>query len=113
MQAGASESDQRFARQFEAGEIGPSAFDHRGHLRLAYVCLCDAPMPAASERMRLAIQSFLHRNEVDALKFHETMTAAWLGAVRHFMELAGPIQSFDELVQHDSRLLDQQIMLTH
>lgn len=113
MRARASQSDLQFRQMFEAGQVPPGMFDHRGHLRLTYVYLCAESAEAAQTCMKRAIRNFLERNSVEASKYHETLTASWVLAVRHFMELAGSTDSFDELAASDPRILDQQIMLSH
>jgi len=113
MLAQPSEADLRFVERFEAGEVDPGSFHHREHLRLAYTYLTTCSRSAARTRMRSQIQSFLERNAVDPGKYHETMTMAWMDAVRHFIELAVAADSFDAFVQADPRVLDQSIMLTH
>ena len=112
--ARASNEDRRFARRFESGGMEPADFDHRAHLRLAYVRLCEAPSPAAArERMRASIRGFLARHSVDPAKYHETLTTAWMDAVRRFVAKAGAPGSFEALLEADDRLLDKDIMLTH
>ena len=112
--ARSADEDRRFARRFESGEVDPADFDHRGHLRLAYTYLCDEPSPtAARDRMRSSIRGFLARHSVDPGKYRETLTLAWMDAVRHFIEKAGAPRSFEELVEIDDRLLDKDVMLTH
>ena len=41
------------------------------------------------------------------------MTKAWVQAVRHFIEMAGDTESFEEFIVFDKRLLDTEIMLSH
>lgn len=109
----ASEADLAFRARFEAGEVGPSDFDHRAHLRLAYVVLCDPTVQDATAQVRACIQAFLARHAIDPSKYHETLTAAWLAAVQHFMDRSPDTTSFDALIARDPRLLDPDIMLTH
>lgn len=114
MHAHASIDDCRFAQRFESGEVDPADFNHRGHLRLAYVYLCNEPSATvARDRMRSAIKGFLVRHSVDPAKYHETLTAAWMDAVRYFIARADSPRSFRELIGVDDRLLDKDIMLTH
>ncbi|WP_299770921.1 hypothetical protein [uncultured Tateyamaria sp.] len=105
--------DLTFRDQFEAGRVAPDDFNHRAHLRLAYVYLCEGPVDAAMPRMRVALHAFLKRNGVPADKYHETLTRSWLMAVAYFMDKATPAASFDSFLKQDDRLLDTQIMLTH
>ena len=109
----ASAEDQRFREDFESGRLAPSAFDHRAHVRLAYVYLAAHDVEAAVERMRDGLRAFLAHHAIDPAKYHETMTRAWILAVRHFMELSPEAQSADDLIDRNPRLLDGKIMLTH
>jgi hypothetical protein len=106
-------TDLEFRDAFESGAVAPSSFRHRDHLRLAYVYLCEGEVETAHKRMRNSIRRFLDLNGVDPAKYHETLTLAWIQAVRHFMEMSSQATSFDDFIEHDQRLLDTSIMLTH
>lgn len=80
-----SAEDLMFRRAYETGEIAPAAFDHRAHLRLAYVYLSELDDDTAFRAMRDALRAFLERHGIDVAKYHETLTRAWILAVRHFM----------------------------
>jgi hypothetical protein len=108
-----SEADAKFRRDFEAGRVGPANFDHRAHLRLAYVYLCDLDTDAAYEAMKAAIHGLLERNGVDPGKYHDTLTRAWIMAVRHFMEKSPTAANADALMDQFPEMLDTNIMLTH
>ena len=108
-----SQYDLDFRDAFEVGHVIPADFNHRAHLRLAFVYLCEGAIDAAMSRMRAALQAFLKRNGVPASKYHETLTRSWMMAVAHFMEKAGPASSFDAFLAQDDRLLDAGIMLSH
>ncbi|MBY5933673.1 hypothetical protein KUV51_11735 [Tateyamaria omphalii] len=105
--------DLAFCDRFEAGEVAPEDFNHRAHLRLAYVYLCEDPVHTAMPRIRGALHSFLKRNGVPADKYHETLTRAWLMAVQYFMDKAAAARSFDSFIAQDDRLLDAKVMLSH
>ncbi len=113
MTALASASDVQFRNDFECGRVSPADFRHRDHLRLAYVYLFEGTADNAIARMRCALQDFLRTNGVPDGKYHETMTAAWILAVRHFMEITDDPTSFDAFIDSDPRLLDTEIMLSH
>ena len=108
-----SPADTQFQRAFESFEIAPSAFDHAAHVRLAYVYLCQHPAEAAAGRMKQALLAFLEHLGVGPAKFHETITKAWIMAVRHFMECSARAASSTEFIAANPRLLDAKIMLTH
>jgi hypothetical protein len=77
------------------------------------VYLCESDTADALESMRQAIRTFLARNGVDPIKYNETLTTAWVHAVRYFMEKCGKTHSFEQFLESDARLLDTDIMLTH
>ena len=108
-----SEQDRRFRESFETARIEPAAFRHREHLRLAYAYLVDDDPQTAVDRMRTALVEFLRAHGIDPSKYHETMTRAWILAVRHFMEITPPCPSADAFIDANPRMLDARIMLTH
>ena len=108
-----SPEDRRFRESFEAGHLDPAGFDHRAHLRVAYAYLVDNDDEAAIDLMRSALLGFLRAHGIDASKYHETMTRAWILAVRHFMEITPPCPSSHAFIEANPRMLDAKIMLTH
>ena len=106
-------ADQRFIAQLEAGRLTPAQFDHRAHVRAAYVYLAGADADTASERMRRTLLAFLEQHGLPASKYHATITKAWILAVRHFMERTPPCRSADDFIRCNPQLLDSRIMLTH
>jgi hypothetical protein len=108
-----SPEDLQFRSDFETGQLTPEAFDHRGHIRLAYVCLVEAGPDTALTSLRSALQSFLRHHGIPASKYHETLTRAWILAVRHFMATSPPAASADDFIDRNPGLLDSRIMMTH
>ena len=107
-----SVADTIFRKRFDACQLAPP-FSHEDHVRLAYVYLTEAPVEQAYPRVRETLRRFLAHHGVDPTKYHETMTKAWLLAVRHFMEIAEPSSSARDLMLQKPRLLDSRIMLRH
>ena len=108
-----SSEDAAFRLAFETGGVAPGQFDHRAHVRLAYVYLVEHEPEAATARMRSGLQAFLQHHGLPRAKYHETLTRAWILAVRHFMERAPGTVSAEALVARHPELLDSKIMLTH
>lgn len=108
-----SESDREFVARFEACHVAPADFDHRGHVRLAYIYLVTYDVDGAAAAMRAALVRFLQHNGMEVTRYHETLTRAWILAVRHFMASAGASASADEFIASNPDLLDSRIMLTH
>ncbi|PTX56527.1 hypothetical protein C8N43_1186 [Litoreibacter ponti] len=113
MTARPSIEDVDFKDRFEAGDVKPSDFSHRDHLKLVYVYLCESDTETASKRMRSSLSQFLKDNGVPASHYHETLTLSWTQAVKHFMVKAVAPTSFDAFIAIDDRLLDPNVMLTH
>lgn len=109
----ASSEDLRYRDAFEAGRVEPDGFGHREHILLAYVYLIEGDPDTATERMRDAILGLLDRHGLDTSKFHETLTRAWILAVRHFMDITPRTGSADALIDANPSMLDSRIMLTH
>ncbi len=108
-----SPEDSRFRDDFGSGAIAPEQFTHREHVRLAYIYLCEGSLEEAHERTRVAIQALLRNNRIDSAKYHETLTLAWLKAVRYFMSQTTRADAAAEFIELNPRLLDSKIMLTH
>ena len=108
-----SGADARFIAELEAGTLTPAEFNHRAHVRAAYVYLVNAEPEVAAERMRATLLTFLERNGVPPEKYHATMTKAWILAVRHFMARHTDAESADAFIDANPQLLDAKIMLTH
>ena len=108
-----SAADRTFRSDFENGRVTPAQFDHRAHVRLAYVYLTEGGVDAAADAIRNALLVFLERHGIDAAKYHETLTRSWILAVRHFMERTPAASSADAFIAANPVLLDSKIMLTH
>lgn len=107
-----SDADRAFRRAFETFTVAPADFNHEAHVRLAYAYLTEDDVEEAVLRMRAALLAFLERNGVPATKYHETLTRAWVLAVRHFMN-KGSTSSAADFIGRNPELLDSRIMLTH
>ncbi len=110
----ASVEDKDFLRRFEAYSLSPDDFDHRSHIRMAYIYLCRHDTQATCRAVRHALRGFLSHIGVEpSSKYHETMTRAWVLAVRHFRALAPATCSASEFIDANPKLLDTGIMQTH
>jgi hypothetical protein len=109
-----SESDLRFRVKFESCDVDGAAFRHREHLRIAYIYLAQHPFPEASAKMEGGLRKLLAHLGAPASKYHATLTAAWLLAVRHVMEKCGATADFQQFLDAGgARLLDKTIMAAH
>lgn len=109
----ASPGDRWLRARLEAGDLAVEGFDHRSHLRVGYVYLCEMPLEAAVREFRSALVRFLCQTVGDEARYHETMTQAWLLAVHHFMEETEPCRCAQSFLIRNPELLNPSIMLTH
>ena len=108
-----SSDDRRFCADFTACRVQPDAFDHRAHIRLAYIFLAEHDPDTALALMRSALLAFIEHHKIPVAKYHETLTRAWILAVRHFMAISPVAESAAGFIASNPRMLDSRIMLTH
>ena len=77
--------DDRFLAAFEAGTLPPTLFDHRGHLRVAFIYLRRLPFLEACIAMRDGLRRFAARVGKGGL-YHETLTIAFMSLVNERMQ---------------------------
>ncbi|TBW49371.1 hypothetical protein EZI54_19790 [Marinobacter halodurans] len=110
----ASEDDIAFRMQVESCEFPVSEFNHRAHVRLAYTYLVENGAEESVQLMRHALLGLLkHAGVEPSRKYHQTLTEAWVLAVRHFMANTATSTSADEFIEQNPALLDSGIMMTH
>ena len=72
--------DGEFLAALEAGTLPPERFDHRGHLRAAFLYLGRHDFPGACVAMKQAIRRFAAALGKADL-YHETVTIAYLALI--------------------------------
>jgi len=109
-----SPEDRDFKEQVEARTYPIPNFDHRAHLRLAYIYLVESETEEAIGRMRNSLLGLLQKAGIDpSSKFHETITKAWVLAVQYFMSQTDESDSADRFISSNPKMLDSKIMMTH
>lgn len=108
-----TKDDLEFKIQVESCTFPVSDFNHRAHVRLAYIYLSENDVDLSSERMRETLKRLLVHNGVDPSKYHTTLTKAWILAVHHFMNKTGSAESADAFMDKSPNILDTKIMMTH
>ncbi len=108
-----SSDDLAFRQAFEACKVPASEFDHRAHVRMAYIYLCEQSSDETHDSMKRSLLAFLRHLGVGESKYHETITRAWVMAVAHFMELSPQCHSAATFIERNPVLLDTKIMLSH
>lgn len=108
-----SKDDHDFRLKVETCNFPAEIFNHRAHIRLAYVYLSEHATDTAYHAMRNTLLNFLECHGIERSKYHETITRAWIMAVRHFMENTPDSESSASFIDKNPILLDTKIMLTH
>jgi hypothetical protein len=73
-------TDREFIDAFAAGQLLPAGFDHRAHLRAAFLLLRDRPFLEACMAMRDGLQALAGKLGKPDL-YHETVTVAFMALV--------------------------------
>ncbi|WP_237324077.1 hypothetical protein [Vibrio penaeicida] len=111
---GVSNEDRMFCERVEQCLFPISEFDHKSHIRLAYLYLAQYSLEEAVIKVRETLNSLLKYNGIEPSgKYHETLTKAWLLAVNHFMNKTEKCTTADEFIERNPALLDTEIMMTH
>ena len=106
-------TDQEFARAFERGDVLPADFDHRAHVRVAWVYVREGPtLEAAIDRMRGAIQRFAAAANA-AQKYHETITVLWMRLLAEASARTPQPCELDELLVRSPELADKNLPLKY
>ena len=109
-----SKEDREFKNLVESCEFPVAEFDHRAHIRLAYVYLTGNSADESVHLMRDTLTALLkHAGVEPSQKYHETLTEAWILAVNHFIKNTDDSQSADDFLEKNTVMLDSKIMMTH
>ena len=102
-----SADDQSFQRDVESCAFPVSEFNHRAHLRLAYIYLVQGDdVEWAIGKMRETLLKLLMFAGIDpSQKYHETMTRAWLMIVHQFMNSGVEANSADQFLNGNKSLM--------
>ena len=100
-------SDNEFLRQFETQSIPQPDWNHRAHLRVAYLYLTRLAFAEALCRMRIGVRALNAAHglvETPARGYHETITHAWLRLVDATLRQFGPADSADAFLDAQTQL---------
>jgi hypothetical protein len=96
-------------RAFVEGSLDLEAFDHRGHLEVAYGCLRVAPFFRASAEFTERLQGYLDAAGLRD-KYHATITLAFLALVHERLAVRGDPGSFPAFLDANPDLLDATVV---
>jgi hypothetical protein len=100
-------SDQEFIDAFTAGQLQPSGFDHRAHLRAAFLLLQGSPFLEACMAMRDGLQALAGKLGKPDL-YHETVTVAFMALVAERM--AADAGEWDDFIAQHPELCERGLL---
>ena len=107
-------TDPEFIRAFEDCTLPGDLFNHREHVRLAWLTLraLDPDEAAAERRMEALIRRYATHLGA-AGKYHHTLTLFWMRAVAAARRDAPPAPTFEAFVSARPDLLDKTLARRH
>jgi len=102
-------SDKEFLQQFEAKTLAPEHFDHRGHLRLAWLYLKQLPLKQAEQKICDGINRYATSLGASD-KFHYTLTVAITRIMANRID-AGNTTNFDRFLELNPKLQTEMMAL--
>ena len=92
--------DREFVARFEDCTLPPALFDHRNHVRLAWLYLKEEPLLTAMIRFKASLKRYAGSLGA-AAKYHETITIAFLLLIHERM---GAAETFDQFADANADL---------
>jgi len=97
-------TDEHFIAGFEDCSLAAETFDHRAHVRMAYLYLCRYPILEAVERFSSALARFATAKGKPG-RYHETVTWAFLFLIRERLVRAGGNQTWEKFAESNPDLM--------
>lgn len=107
-------TDDQLLTALESCTLRSEQWNHRAHVRVAYLYASQHPLELAVERMRNSIQAYnKSTNTPEAVDhgYHETITAAFMRLVFAANRRTGPHESSDAFCRRHPELLAKQALL--
>jgi hypothetical protein len=105
-------SDEEFLAAVAVAKFPGGKFGHRGHVRLAWICLRGQEFDAGLERIRSTVKGFA--TVLGAIeKYHETVTRAWAERIQAAMEQTPELGTFDAFLEAHPELLNPGLLEQH
>jgi len=107
-------NDDTFLRLFEAQAILRADWNHRSHLRIAYIYLTRLPFETALNKMRDGVRAYNAANGIEDTPtsgYHETMTCAFMHLVYSTLCQYGASESSGQFLNEHSQLNSKRILL--
>lgn len=109
-------TDNELLAAFENGALPFAQWNHRAHVRVAFLYASRYPLAEATARMRTGVQAYNAANHVPVAidrGYHETTTQAFMRLIHAAAcQHRGSID-FDLFCQHHPELLDRRVLLCY
>ena len=111
-----SKEDQEFLRQFEDCTLPFTEWNHRSHVKVAYLYLTAHPLDEAIDCIRRAIKRYNAANDVPEgpeVGYNETTTVAFMHLVHATIKAYGevfPVRTADDFCDTHPHLLQTSIL---
>ncbi len=108
--------DQEFLQKFERCTLPFTEWNHRAHLKVAYLYLTAHPLEEATDRIRRGIKRYNAANDVPEgpdVGYNETTTVAFMHLVHATIKAYGtvfPVRTADEFCTTHPHLLQKSIL---
>lgn len=107
-------NDEEHLRRFEDQSLPLEEWNHRAHLKVAYLYLNQFSFAEALEKLRRGIQAYNAAHGIQDTPtggYHETMTQVWLKLVHSALLQFGPADTADAFFDAQTQLGDQRTPL--
>lgn len=98
-------SDAEFQQQFEDKTLDPDEFNHKGHLRIAWLYLSQQPLAQAVNSVCAGIKAYAESLGAKD-KFHHTLTEATVRLISERMD-SGKYRYFYEFLKNNLDLITE------
>lgn len=107
-------NDEDFLRCFQDRSLPLEQWNHRAHLKVAYLLLLGNSFEEALEKIRSGIRAFNAAHGIQDTPtggYHETMTCTWLQLVFTTLRQFGPAEDADIFFNTQSQLSGKRVPL--
>jgi hypothetical protein len=103
-------TDAEFLAALESCTLPEAEFDHRGHLRAAWLCLRAGPFPEALARVSAALKRYSsHMGKPD--RYHETITVAYMAVINERLHAGGAHDNWSAFLRDNPDLADRRLLM--
>lgn len=109
-------NDNDFLTAFEDCSLPFSHWNHRAHVRVAFLYLSGLGLAEAIDRMRSGIKAYNTVRGVEdgpSMGYHETTTQAFMRLIHQTLRKHGPFQDSHEFCEGNPELLDRRGLLCY